>query len=194
MLGANKWIASVAFGLPLLGCRGIIGASLTDAGGDGLGPPVTPVATAASTQAEAHCATGEVAVVLDAGYETCVVECRSHANCPAGWSCDGAGMVVGDGGAGTSVKFCTAHPGQRSETPAASGGAPPRHPVAALEIGTETAPMHAPFCRGDRGGPRRQCTNGLCRLECKTDYDCGLSPAHCQNGVCEAPTLKPCGR
>jgi hypothetical protein len=141
--------------------------------------------------------------VLDAGEETCVVECRSIANCPAGWSCDGEGVLVGDSGGGNPVRFCTAreegskHPSQRSEAPAASGAAEPKHsarPIPALEMGTETAPMHAPFCRGDRGGPRRMCTNGLCRLECRTDPDCGSSPAHCQNGVCEAPNLKPCGR
>ena len=53
-----------------------------------------------------HCETGEVAIVLAPGEETCVVECKASSECPPGWMCDGEGPVSHNGRPGNVVHFC----------------------------------------------------------------------------------------
>ena len=162
----------------------------------------TPGAAAASASAEpavhapVRCATGEVAVILS-DEDTCVVECKSSASCPPGWSCDGEGPLSHNG-KGPVVRFCRAvgghaKAGDAGVTPATLADAGKPSPTQTPDAGAPTKKLDVKEV-GGRCPAGYQACGAMCRLSCSKDSDCGLATAHCKAGLCMGPGAAPCGK
>ena len=125
----------------------------------------------------AHCAAGQVPILLQPGEETCVTACAKDATCPHGEVCAGSGVLSSNLVAGAPTKFCEPQ-----------AGAP--------DAGAAAAPSKPLDWKPEKG----QCPAGygtcgaMCRLECTKDADCGGGGAHCQGGFCVAPGKLPCAK
>ncbi len=147
-------------------------------------------------RAGSRCGGSEVPILLAPGEEGCVIECRSHAACPAGWTCDGEGVLSSGGKPGGHIQFCTAA-ARREEH---DGGPAPAAPTATaptpIDAGKAT-PAPEPK-RLDVKPTHGACPAGyktcgaICRLACGKDADCGLATARCQAGFCLGPGALPC--
>jgi hypothetical protein len=210
-----RWVALAA--CPLFGCMLLKKQpSVSDAGttGEGEGPGETadaaasagelpPAAPSTISSAEpthkhvgARCGGKEVAILLQPGEEACVTECKSTAGCPAGWACDGEGVLSSSGRPGNAIGFCRI----ASRGKGTDGG-----PPAAAGVDAGPAPHEV---QPDAGAPKKldvklvngQCPSGYrpcgarCRLACAKDGDCGLGVAHCQDGFCLGPGVLPCAK
>jgi hypothetical protein len=221
MVWARQWALVVSAGLAVAACDPRLRQlGPEDAGTAGAGraqPTGTNSVTAAVASARgepeakrttARCSVGEVAVLVQPGEETCVVECRSSAACPPGWSCDGEGPLSRNGIPGEIVGYCRA-----SGRPRAAGDAGAPQSGAVFDAGKSgpAAPTQAPQAQvADAAAPpaRRldvkatggHCPAGyqpcgaICRLGCARDSDCGLATAHCQEDRCLGPGALPCGK
>ena len=169
----------------------------TDAG---QAPPVAPLSSAepAHRHVGSRCAGREVAILLRPGDETCVVECKSAASCPAGWACDGEGVLSNGGRPGSAIRFClVASYGKATDagpgsSPAVDAGhaTPPPLPK---DAGPPPKKLDVKLVSGQCPSGYRTCGAG-CRLACAKDTDCSLASAHCQNGYCLGPGAQPCAK
>jgi hypothetical protein len=166
-------------------------------------PPPSAVPTLANPEPShkrsgSRCPGAEVAIWLQAGEEACVIECKGHSGCPAGWACDGDGLLANGGRPGNPIQFC------RIASRAKALDAGPL-PATAVDAGTPPPPVRQP----DAGSPAKrfdvkqvngQCPGGyrtcgaMCRLTCANEGDCGLATATCQGGFCLGPGVQPCGK
>jgi hypothetical protein len=204
-------LSTMAFVLLACARRGPIAA---DAGGDladgaalasspEAGPPPVATVPALANPGPAHkppgmrCPGTEVAIWLQPGEEACVIECKAHATCPAGWACDGDGLLATNGRPGNPIQFCRI----ASRGKVADAGPLP----AMVDAGSSPPPARPP----NAGPPPRrldvkqvngQCPSGYracgaaCRLTCSNNNDCGLATATCQGGFCLGPGVQPCGK
>jgi hypothetical protein len=124
-----------------------------------------------------HCTGKEVAILLQAGEETCVTACTQDSTCPKGNVCNGAGVLSNNGAPGAETKFCEPHAGA-----ADAGGPPP--PSKKLDVKPEGGKCPAGY---------GQC-GAMCRLQCAKDPDCGVAGVKCQAGFCLGPGATPCGK
>lgn len=163
------------------------------------GAPSASAGAEPGAHAAVRCATGEVAVLLS-DEESCVVECKSSASCPPGWSCDGEGPISHNGKAGAVVRFCRAVGHAKSAdagpTPAAVADAGKTSATPAPDAGAPGAPGKRLDVKeiGGRCPPGYQTCGAMCRLSCSKDSDCGLATAHCKGGFCMGPGAQPCGK
>jgi hypothetical protein len=195
--------------MAILGC-GLQRGSIPDAGptataktaestlaeADAARVPVVPVPPLLSAEpvhkkVASRCAGGEVSILLQPGEETCVIECKSAASCPAGWACDGEGSISNAGRPGPSGRFCriasrpkVGDAGALPPAPAAPKDAGPPAPVKKLDVKLVGGQCPAWY---------RACGAG-CRLTCTKDTDCEFATAHCQGGYCLGPGAMPCAK
>ncbi len=98
-------------------------------------PPHAPPST--------HCPGEQVAILVAGGGEACVPsvsECKSDAQCPAGWVCDGEGMKSKAGQPDKLIQFCRV--GVRLPG-VASADAGAQHSIAVpADAGAQKAPAH----------------------------------------------------
>ncbi len=142
---------------------------------------VAPIATRpepARKRAPLHCTGGQVAILVQAGEETCVTTCVKDAACSKGEVCNGSGVLSNNGAPGAETKFCEPRAGV-----ADAGGTTPAVP-AAKPLDWKPEKGQCPAGYGTCGA--------MCRLQCTKDADCGGAGAHCQGGFCIAPGKLPC--
>lgn len=142
---ARWWVGAVVSAGLLLACH-LRKEAVVDAGREEDSGGILALAEAAaangplelSSDAQApdkhvsvHCATGEVAVLFE-GEETCVVECKSTAECPPAWTCDAEGPISHAGRPGNVIHYCrnAAH-GKPPDAGASRTGPDAGHPAAA---------------------------------------------------------------
>jgi hypothetical protein len=137
-----------------------------------------------------HCPAGQVAILLQAGAEQCVVECQTDGNCPTGLICDGDGVLSNNGQPGSSINFCRI--GKRTGPP------PPPPPVVdaghatVVDAGTAAKPLDVHKDKNGNCPAGYKACNIGCRLTCTSAADCGVSTATCQSGFCLGPRATPC--
>jgi hypothetical protein len=159
--------------------------------------PGPPTAEPAHRHVGSHCEGGEVAIVLQPGEDTCVVECRSATACPAGWVCDGEGTLSNGGRPGSRIGFCrieTHAKGPDAGSPASrvdAGNAAPQ--PSEKDAGSPVRKFDVKLVSGKCPGGYRTCGAG-CRLACAKDTDCSRATARCQNGYCLGPGAVPCAK
>jgi hypothetical protein len=160
-------------------------------------PPPAPVPTLANPEparkpAGARCPGAEVAIVLQPGEEACVIECKGHAGCPAGWACDGDGLLATNGRPGNPIQFCRI----ASRVKAADAGPLLTALPALVDAGGSGPParrLDVKQVNGQCPGGYRTC-GALCRMTCGKNSDCGLATASCQGGFCLGPGVQPCAK
>jgi hypothetical protein len=145
-----------------------------------------------------RCPGAEVAILLQAGEEACVVECKAHSGCPAGWACDGDGLLATNGRPGNPIQFCriagrgrAADAGPPTATAVDAGSPAPQ--ARQLDAGAPSRRLDVKQVNGQCPGGYRAC-GVICRLTCAKEGDCGLATATCQGGFCLGPGVQPCGK
>jgi hypothetical protein len=129
-----------------------------------------------------HCTGGQVAILLQAGEETCVTPCTQDSACPKNTVCNGAGVLSMNGAPGAATKFC------------GPSAAPTPPAPAAVDAGGPPGPKKLDVKKGADG----KCPGGyaacgaICRMQCGKDTDCGVAGARCQGGFCQGPGSAPC--